>query len=131
MDPTQRRIIRLLLVFNADAGAFNALIDSTKKLFNVNGCSLCSITHGLFGEKDEWTSCRESFGVPVDYLHRDEVDAEFAAIVGDELPAVVAETKSGFHLLMDARALSRCDGSVEDFRGRLTHHVTRLDLTLD
>ncbi len=49
------------------------------------------------------------------------LNAEIQAVVGNALPAVIAQTRSGLHLLMDARALSRCTGSVEDFRCRLAH----------
>jgi hypothetical protein len=126
-----RKIEKIVLIFNADAGAWNALVDSTKKLFNVNGCSLCSITHGLFGEKDEWQSCKESIGVDVDYFHRDEVDPATADLVGDALPCVLAVTKSGSQVLMGPDVLSRCGNSVEDFKGRLHHHAVRLGLELD
>ncbi len=58
--PDAQRIRRLILIYNADAGKLSALVDSARKVLKLNGCALCSITHGLAGEKDEWRgmSCR-------------------------------------------------------------------------
>lgn len=131
MEDHARRIEALVLVFDAEAGALNALIDSTKKLFRINGCSLCSITHGLMGEKAEWRSCRDTLGIPVEYVHRDELDAELRETVGKSLPCVLARTAKGTELLMGPEVLKRCGGSVADFRGRLLHHAARLRLSLD
>lgn len=131
MSESERQINKLLLVFDADAGAMNALIDSTRKLFSINGCSLCSITHGILGEKSEWKSCRDALLVPIDYIHRNELTGTLAKFSDLPLPSVLAETKDGIEVLMNPRVLSRCEGSVDDFRGRLLHHATRLGLTLD
>ncbi|HSL81751.1 MAG TPA: hypothetical protein VLF66_03190 [Thermoanaerobaculia bacterium] len=43
----RRRIDRLILVYAAESGLTNAVVDSAKKLLMVKGCSLCAITHGL------------------------------------------------------------------------------------
>ena len=130
MEHDARAIERLILVFDADAGALNALVDSTRKLFRLKGCSLCSITHGLAGEKGQWRSCRETLGVPVDYLHRNELDATTAGVVGDQLPCVLASSGGRTELLMGPGVLDRCAGSVADFKGRLMHHAARLGLGL-
>lgn len=130
MDGTGRPIEKLILVFDANAGVLDALIDSTRKLFRLKGCPLCSITHGLAGERSEWKSCRDSIGVPVDYLHRDELDASLEQIIGDQLPCVLARTADRTELLMGPAVLDRCAGSIPDFRGRLMHHAARLGLTI-
>lgn len=121
---------RLLLVFSADSGKLNALFDSARKLFKLKGCALCSITHGLTGEKSEWQECKEIFGVAVDYVHRDEVRGELARAVGDDLPAVVAVTDDGFEVVLGPEALERCRGSVGDFRGRLLTHAAMRGLDI-
>ena len=58
----KRPIDRLMFVFSADAGSFNAFLDSARKLLRIKGCTLCSITHGLAGEKSEWRECKEEIG---------------------------------------------------------------------
>ena len=77
----KKLVRRLILIYDADAGAMSALVDSARKLFKLNGCALCSITHGLAGEKSEWKTCRAEIGVPVDHLHRGEVFSPLRQVV--------------------------------------------------
>ena len=128
--PDTQQIRRLILIYNADAGRLSALVDSARKVLRLNGCSLCSITHGLAGEKDEWRSCRAEIGVPIDTLHRDEIFGPMKQLVGDCLPCVVAETAAGPRILLTPDVLERCRGSVDDFRGRLLTHAAMRDLEL-
>ena len=72
----RRTIERLIFVFDADSGALSAFFDSAKKALRLGGCALCTITHGLAGERSEWRECKEELGVPVEYVHRDEIGPE-------------------------------------------------------
>lgn len=118
-NPARRPIDRLILVYAADSGFANAVIDSAKKLLMVKGCSLCAITHGLAGERSEWRDCREELGVPIETFHRDEVPDEVAAVVGHRLPHVVAEVEGELVSVLGPEALDRMNGDVADFKGRL------------
>ncbi len=129
-QPPRKQIDRLLFVYNADSGSFSALMDSARKLLSINGCALCSITHSLAGEKSEWKNCREEIGVPVDYVHRDEIDPDLAAVVHGSLPAVVAEAAGQRILLLAPDVLSRCRGSVADLKGRISAHAAMRNLEL-
>jgi hypothetical protein len=120
----KRSIDRLLFVFSADAGTFNAFLDSARKLLRIKGCTLCTITHGLAGEKSEWRDCKEEIGVPVDYIHRDELSGELRSLVGDQLPCIVAQTGNDLVLLLAPDVLERCQGSVADLKGRLTYFAS-------
>ena len=126
----KRRIDRLIFVYNADSGALNALVDSAKKLLRVNGCTLCSITHSLAGERSEWKSCKEEIGVPVDYVHRDEMSDRLAGVVAGRLPAVVAAVGEELVLVLAPEVLARCQGSVSDLKGRLATHAAMKGLEL-
>jgi hypothetical protein len=124
----RRTIERLIFVFDADSGALSAFFDSAKKALRLGGCALCTITHGLAGERSEWRECKEELGVPVAYVHRDEVGPKLTEVLGGKLPAVVAEAGGELVQLMDRDALERCRGSVADLRGRMvyfasTHHL--------
>lgn len=123
-------IQRLLLVYNADSGAFAALVDSARKLLMINGCPLCSLTHSLAGEKAEWQSCKESLGVPVEYVHRNELTAELREVIGDRLPSVVADTGSALVFLFGPDVIQRCRGSVADLKGRIHTHAAMRKLEL-
>ena len=110
MTHEPRTIVALVLVFAAYGGVRGALISSAKKLFQVNG--------------------RDSLGVAVEYLHRDELPPAIAEVVGDAMLCVLAKTAKGHEPLMGPDVLERCQGNVDDFKGRLRHHATRLGLTL-
>lgn len=122
-------IDRLYFVYNADSGALAAIVDSAKKLLSINGCPLCSLTHSLVGERAEWQSCRESIGVPVDYVHRDELTLAMRTSMGTEsLPCVLAESGGRIVMLLSADTIRRCNGSIADLRGRLSIHAAMRDL---
>jgi len=116
----KRRIERLIFVFNAGSGSFNAFLDSARKVLQLKGCTLCTITHGLAGEKSEWKECKEEIGVPVDYVHKDEIWPALQSAVGSQLPCVVAEAGGELILLLTPDVLDRCKGSVADLKGRLS-----------
>ena len=118
MNENARAVRQLTLLYNADAGKLNAFLDSARKLFGVGACSLCDLTHGLAGERDAWRECRESLGVPISSLHRDELTPELESLVGGRLPAVVAETEEGPVLLMTPQVIDQCS-DVQSFEERL------------
>jgi hypothetical protein len=120
----KRTIDRLVFVFNAGSGSFNAFVDSAKKLLMIRGCTLCSITHGLAGEKSEWRDCKEEIGVPVDYVHKDEITPALDGVVQGKLPCIVAESGGELTLLLAPDVLERCQGSVADLRGRLHYFAS-------
>ena len=126
----KREISRLVLVFDANAGKLNAFVDSVKKVLMVSGCSLCSITHGLAGERDEWKDCKEEFGVPVDYLHRDEIPEELNRQIGGHLPTIVADVDGELIVLLTPEVLERCRGSVADLKGRIHYYMASKNLAL-
>ncbi len=117
----RRTIARLIFVFDADSGTLSAFFDSAKKALRLGGCALCAITHGVTGERSEWKDCKEEIGVPVEYVHRDEVSPELAEVISGELPCVVADAGGELVQLLDRPVLERCRGSVADFRGRLSY----------
>lgn len=99
----------LILVYNADSGRVAAFLDSARKALSIGACTLCDLTHGLFGERGEWSECRLAYRVPVSALHRDEVDVETAAVAG-ELPTVLAVSASRTVQLVTAPQLAACTG---------------------
>lgn len=126
----ERRIDRLVFVFDADSGKLGALVDGVKKLLTVNGCPLCAITHGILGERAEWKECREGLGVPVDYLHRDELSGPLRRIVGTATPCVLAVASGDHRVLLGPEVLGRCKGGVPDLKGRLLAHAASAGLDL-
>lgn len=123
MHMTGTRIERLLFIYNADSGKWGAFVDSAKKLLMINGCALCSITHGLAGERSEWKECRDELGVSIDYVHRDELTPQLKALVDNALPCIVAQTRVGPILLVRPEVLERCRGSVGELKGKIPYYA--------
>lgn len=67
-------IDKLIFVYNANAGALNALLDSAHKIVSPDtyDCSLCAMTYGVFTENKAWADYRKSSNVEMDFLHKDE-----------------------------------------------------------
>ena len=122
-------IERLLFVYKADSGVLSAVIDNARKVLMIKGCALCRITHGIAGEKDEWKECKEEIGVPVDYIHRDEIPTYLQALTAGRLPCVVARVNGRYEFLLGPDVLERCKGSVADLKGRLYFYASARGLT--
>lgn len=85
--------MKLLLVYNADSGVFNAVSDSVKKAVRPEEyeCSLCAVTHGLVAMRHEWRKFLGSLPMEKEILHRDEMVK--SGLKGSfSLPAIVLET---------------------------------------
>jgi hypothetical protein len=126
----KKKIERLILIYDADSGAKGAIVDSMKKVLMLKGCALCSITHGAFGEKREWKSCKDELGIPMEYLHRDELSPEMKSLVGEALPCILALVDGAPMVLVTPDVLERCKGSVADLRGRLRFYAGAHNLML-
>lgn len=107
---------RIVLVYDADGGIVGEVSYIVGKLRGTAHCSLCDITHGMTGEKSAWRECRASLGVPVDALHRNELDREQRRAAGGRLPCVLARTEAGYVRIVEPDALERCRGDVDSLR---------------
>jgi len=114
----------LVLVYNADAGRVAAFLDSARKALSLGACTLCDLTHGLFGERSDWAECRLAYRIPVEALHRDELDDPTSGLAGP-LPAILARSAGGLVRLVAADELATCTG-IDDLdrliRARAAEH---------
>ncbi|MEM6454973.1 MAG: hypothetical protein AAF772_07745 [Acidobacteriota bacterium] len=104
------KVVRLRFVYNADAGWMNAAKDSWLKFLGQSTCALCTITHGLAGERQAWRDCRDDLDIPVVGVHRDEIDPALARTLdAHDLPVVVAVLDdSSQRVLLEKPALDAC-----------------------
>lgn len=114
---------RLIFVYNADDGFFNALMDSAHKVFSpaTYECSLCRFTYGLTGMLLPWKKFVESLGRPVVFLHRREFRQDFPDVMVD-LPAILIQSSDQPGLLLaaaDIKAAGSLEGLIAAVRGRL------------
>ncbi len=111
IEPSHHLIRRLVGVYNAQGTLRGEVAYWVGARLGRDHCGLCDITHGMFVEKKEWKHCRETLPVPFDLFHADDQPENVSALLGQQLPAVVAETESGLRLLLSPQQLTSCDGS--------------------
>ncbi len=106
-----------------------------EQLILLKGCVLCQITRDVANEsgrnKPEWKTCKAELGLPTDTYTVDVIGPALREAIGDRAPSTVVETDRGRLVeVLDADALARCKGSVQDFRGRLLYRLAALDLKI-
>ena len=71
--------MKLIFVYNANSGKLNTLFDIAHKIIKPEtyACSLCSLTHGAFSEKQIWSDFKNSTEVEMEFLHKDEFEKKY------------------------------------------------------
>jgi hypothetical protein len=123
-----RTIEKLILCYNADAGKVSALFGSARKMFALGGCKLTALTHNLAGERHDWVASKNTYNVPIEYTHRDELGGDLGMLVRDRLPAVVAVCAREYLLLLDAKDVAGLGGTVAALNGEIRARATRQGL---
>ena len=104
----------LIFVYNADSGFVNTLLDIGHKIVSPQtySCNLCAITHSTFSMRDEWKNFVAGLGVPIEFLHRDELEKQYGMRdVG--LPAVFRKTDGALETWVSREEINNCH-SLED-----------------
>lgn len=99
----------LVFVYNADSGLFNSLTDLAHKIFSPQtyACNLCSLTYSNFGMKKEWKEFLVSLDLPMEFLHRDELESRYG-MKGVRLPAIFKKAGNELEMWIDAEAIDSC-----------------------
>ncbi|MFV1980113.1 MAG: hypothetical protein ACC655_03090 [Rhodothermia bacterium] len=86
----------VIFVYNAESGLINGLKDAMHKLISPSTypCNLCTITYGSMGMHDEWREFVAGLGVPVEFLHKNELSAQYG-IDDVSLPAAFVRSDEG------------------------------------
>jgi len=102
----------LVFVWNADTGWHNALMDSLHKVISPQtySCTLCQLTHGLAGPKNQWSAFLKTIDRPAECYHRDEfqrtpIAEQFPSL---ELPAVLIATSDRWQILLSRDEIGQC-----------------------
>jgi len=106
----------LVFVYNAESGVFNTLADVAHKIFSPDtyACNLCALTHTAFGMRGEWKQFLEGLGVPLEFLHADELKARYR-VEGVPLPAVFEREGKSLRVVAGADAINAC-GTLEELK---------------
>lgn len=123
-----RDVTELTGVYQANGSVSGELRYVVGKLLGTAHCALCDITHGSVREKRGFVACREALPIPLRNVHLDERSPEVRRFTEGRTPCVVAHTREGLVLLLDAAALDACEGSVSRFRDALDHALVEQGL---
>ncbi len=116
----------LVFVYNADSGLFNTLTDIAHKLLSpaTYKCNLCAITHSASGMRKEWRAFLDSLPYPMEFLHRDELEAQTGGM-RMQLPAILLKRGGTFEEWIGAEEIDGC-ASMEELRELILSHLPEL-----
>ncbi|MDX1689131.1 MAG: hypothetical protein R3248_14200, partial [Candidatus Promineifilaceae bacterium] len=71
--------MKLIFVYNAHSGLFNAALDGIHKLVSPESypCELCALTYGAIAERDEWRQFRRRSEHEMVFYHKDEFEEAY------------------------------------------------------
>ena len=102
--------MKLIFIYNANSGAVNSLLDSARKLITPStyNCNLCDITFGVFSERAAWKHFRESSGIDMVFLHKDEFLKQYKSkwLPKYEFPIILSEEKKRLDLFISTEELN-------------------------
>ncbi|MEO6245972.1 MAG: hypothetical protein ABIQ12_11125 [Opitutaceae bacterium] len=95
---------RMLFVYNAESGMFNALNDWAHKFFSPETyeCSLCRHTYGLRGMLVPWKIFIEGRPFPSSFHYRPEFWRTYPAMRDLPLPLILVERQGAVEVLLAA-----------------------------
>ena len=115
--------MKLVFVYNAEAGLVRGLMDSIHKIVSpaTYACDLCAITYGLTSMNPKWRAWLKQCGIPTEFFHRADFqrswpDARF------ELPAILIEDCNRLTPIIGAEAfagIKDVDQLISVLEGRL------------
>ena len=117
----------LVGIYNAEGSLAGEIRYLWSKLRGQGHCALCDITHRGVRQKPAFQACLEDIAIPFELLHLDELSAELTELTTGQVPCVLARRGRVHSILLDAAALTDCDGDVGRFRKRLEQALGQTD----
>ena len=115
---------RLIGVYDADATLWGEVSYWVGARVGVRHCSLCDITHSVFGEKSKWKECRSGLGVDFETFHRNDQPDDVRQCIDGRYPAVVARSEAGeVTMFMNADEIAACGASPQEFVAEITRRL--------
>ena len=117
------RIIRFIGIYDADGTLWGELKYAWKKLSTDSSCSLCDITHKGWGENPQWRDCQSQLPIPFEFYHLDDQPKEVATASDGQTPCIIAETESGYEVIMKDEELRPLAGKPQTLVEQLKKHL--------
>jgi|GEM_PF-3038745 len=110
---------RIIFVWNAEKNLKGRCVAVVDFLRQQHSCSLCEIAYHTVKPRAEWEEYKQSLGVPVAEIYKNQLSPEQAACVAGEYPAVLGQTGTRYVRLLDSRAIEACEGDLNTFKAKL------------
>ncbi|WP_313669567.1 hypothetical protein [Sandarakinorhabdus sp.] len=96
--------MKLVIVYNANAGLLAGAMDSLHKLFApaTYPCKLCALTYGLLSMRGEWRRFLDGVGMEVIFHHRPDFRAAFPHAADWPLPLIAVADAGEMRQLVSA-----------------------------
>lgn len=120
-------IERLYLIWNAELSLMGGLAYVANRLRGVDECALCELTYDGFTEKHRFKQCKQDIGLPFEGVYRNRMNSAQAAVAGDDIPCVLAETPTGPVKLLGRTEIEGCKGDLELFASLLREAMDRTE----
>ncbi len=109
--------MKLIFVYNANGGKFNAYLDSAHKIFSPStyACSLCAITYGVFKIEEVWKDYKNQSTDDLVFLHKDEFLKEYKSkfLPKFKLPIILTEAGDNLEIFISAEELDKMKNAEE------------------
>ncbi len=119
MPTPPENVQRIIGVYDADSSVRGELSYWIGARLRRRHCSLCHITHGALGVREEWVAIRARLPVPFVVYHRDDVPGEVRALELTSFPVVLIESSEGVRVIMSPAQIAACEDSAHRFEGAL------------
>lgn len=110
VEPRGAEISQLIGVYHANGSWRGELAYLLGKLSGRAHCGLCDITHGVLRRRS-FDACVATLPVGFDLVHLDERNDDVAAASDGRTPCVLARTRTGLVVLLDADDIASCHGN--------------------
>ena len=118
---------RIVAVYNANGGIMGELSYVIGKVLGNTHCALCDISHGnSIKAKAQWRQRVESFPIPVQEVHMNEMDAATTEASQGQSPVVVYLDGKNDRIIMTAAELENCQANPQLFFDKLLEKLQSL-----
>ncbi|MGT2772033.1 hypothetical protein [Streptococcus marimammalium] len=117
---------KIIGIYDANAGLVGEFKYVFEKVFYKKHCALCDITHGLsFTAKKEWLNQVETFPLPIETFHLNEIDQDLKKFVDKQTPCIVYSDGDCQKIIMTNEELSSFSKEPDHFFKQLTRCLTK------
>jgi len=99
--------LQLVFVYNAKANRIHKMFDFAHKIISpaTYPCDLCALTHGHFGEREDWTTFLQESNFKIEFHHIEDFEQKYG--LKDEYPIIYTRTSDSLKPLLNAKEIAK------------------------